>query len=564
MGLRELRAIQTVQDLQAYPPEKLLHVIQGAISEADARMYDHEEKLSWATQQIALLTHRIFGSHSEKTSKEEVPKDKIASGNNESNASSSMDAEKKPKKDKKAKIQKPSERYPNLKILEEKINSNPPPCCPNCQIGMIATGMTEDSEVLHEIPKQYVIIRKKRMKYACGSCHGGLITAPAPPSILPGCSYSDDLVIDVTLSKYCDLIPIERYAAMAGRNGVQGIPPHSLIEGTHHLAELLNSIYLLVRFEVLQVLVLAADETPHPMLEGSPKKKWYLWGFSSREAVYFETHGTRSGDVASSLLADSKCEVLLSDVYSGYEKALKEINKKRLEKGLCPIIAAFCNAHSRRKFKDVEEAAKKKEKNKENDLDQPSIVVFEGDYKFYINQYKEIYRLEEEVKGKSLEIIAEQRQRMIPYFEAMKAKCKELKNQYPSKHLMTRAMNYFVNNYEGLTWCLWNPLIPLDNNQQEARFRSPAVGRNTWLGTHSILGAKTAAVHFTLVESCKLIGVNPRGYYKAVVNDLLNGGNGFTPSEWKNRLAASPPPPEAIPPVRPQAVIRPETPVALH
>ena len=45
----------------------------------------------------------------------------------------------------------------------------------------------------------------------------------------------------------------------------------------------------------------------------------------------------------------------------------------------------------------------------------------------FINQYKEIYRLEEEVKGKSLEIIAEQRQRMTSYFEAMKVKCKELK-----------------------------------------------------------------------------------------------------------------------------------------
>jgi len=563
MGLRELRGIQTVQDLQAYQPEELLHVIHGAIKEVDARMNELEQKLNWATQQIALLSHRLFGSHSEKTSKDEVIKEvksNPVSSSEDSSISESKDQAKKPKK---AKIQKPSDRYPNLKIFEEKINSNPPPCCPNCKTGMIATGMTEDSEVLHEIPKQYVIIRKKRMKYACGSCHGALITTPAPPSILPGSSYSDDLIIDVTMSKYCDLIPIERYAAIAGRSGVQGIPPHSLIEGTHHLAKLLNSIYLLVRMEVLMVLVLAADETPHRMLEGSPKKKWYLWGFSSREAVYFETHGTRSGDVASSMLLDSKCEALLSDVYSGYEKALKQINKIRLEKGLCPVIAAFCNAHSRRKFKDVEEAAKKKEKNEEDGLDEASIIVFTGDYKFFLNQYKEIYRLEEEVKGKSLEIIAEQRQRMMPYFEAMKAKCRELKDQYPSKHLMTRAMNYFTNNYEGLTWCLWNPEIPLDNNQQEARFRNPAVGRNTWLGTHSILGAKTAAVHFTLVESCKLIGVNPRSYYKAVVKDLLNGGNGFTPSEWKKRSITSPPP-EDPPPIREMKVLRPEAPMGIH
>ena len=100
------------------------------------------------------------------------------------------------------------------------------------------------------------------------------------------------------------------------------------------------------------------------LIECSKDKKWFLWGFSSREAVYYETHSTRSGDVASSILRDSKCEVLLSDVYSGYGRALREINKIRLEYGLCPIIAAFCNAHWRRKFKDVEEAVKRRKKIK--------------------------------------------------------------------------------------------------------------------------------------------------------------------------------------------------------
>ena len=516
-------------------------MIHGAIQEVDTQMNELEQKLNWATQQVALLTHRLFGSHSEKTPKDEVAQGQGTTTSSDTTPASSGASEKKPKKDKKPKKQKPSERYPNLKILEEKINSNPPPCCPNCRVAMIATGMTEDSEVLHEIPKQYVIIRKKRMKYACGSCHGALVTAPAPPSILPGSSYSDDLVVDVTLSKYCDLIPVERYAAIAARLGVQGLPPHSLIEGTHHLATLLEPVYLMIRMEVLVAIVLAADETPHRMLEGSPKKKWFLWGFSSRESVYYETHSTRAGEIAASLLRDSKCEVLLSDVYSGYSFALKEINKIRLEYGLCPIVAAYCNAHSRRKFKDVEEAVKKKkEKDQRDELDEPSIIVFIPDYKFFLDQYKEIYRLEEEVKGKPLEIIAEQRQKMMPYFEAMLAKCTELKSQYPNKHLMSRAMNYYVNNYEGLTWCLWNPLIPLDNNQQEARFRNPAIGRGTWLGTHSKLGAKTAAIHFTLVESCKQIEVNPREYYKAVVADLITGGNGFTPLEWKKRLAAQP------------------------
>ena len=196
--------------------------------------------------------------------------------------------------------------------------------------------------------------------------------------------------------------------------------------------------------------------------------------------------------------------------------------------------------------------AKKKieeEAGKEESLDEQAILTFPGDYKYFIEQYKAIYKLEDQIREKPLYVIGEQLKKITPYFEDMKAKCAELKDQYPNKHLMTKAMNYFANNYEGLTLCLKDPRVPLDNNQQESRFRNPVVGRKTWLGTHSILGAKTAAVHFTIVESCKQIGANPRAYYKDVVADLLNGGNGFTPLEWSKRSTAPPPiPPEGRPP----------------
>jgi transposase len=562
MFLEKIRKLQTPQELKAYQPEELLGVIQGAIKEFDARIDGLEEKLSWATQQIALLSHRLFGDTSEKTPRDEIlladsPQAEI--GIDFYQAAQESGSNDKPKKDKAKKIQKPSERYPNLKVLEETIPSNPPPCCPICQAVMQATRMTEDSEALHVIPKQFVIIRKKRVKYACGGCHGSLITAKAPPCILPGAGYSDDLIIDVVLSKYCDLIPVERYAAIAGRQGAKGIPPHSLIEGTHHLAKLLLPIYMMIRMEVLIVAILAADETTHRMLEGSHKKKWYLWGFSSRESVFYETHSTRSGEVASSILVDSKCEVLLSDVYSGYERAVREANEIRKTKGLSPIVPAFCNAHARRKFKDLELIASKKAEEKagkEELLDEQAIITtFPGDYRYFIEQYREIYRLEDQVRGKPLEVIGEQRKEMVPYFEEMKAKCAELKDQYPNKHLMTKAMNYFTNNYEGLTLCLKDPRIPLDNNQQESRFRNPVVGRKTWLGTHSILGAKTAAVHFTLVESCKLIGANPRSYYKEVVANILDGGNGFTPLEWSKLATPPPSPPNGRPPDQSKTIL---------
>jgi len=149
----------------------------------------------------------------------------------------------------------------------------------------------------------------------------------------------------VERSKYCDLIPIERYAAIAGREGLKDLPAHSLIEQTHHLADFVEGAYDKVGKEVLLEKVLQADETPHRMLEGDEKKSWFLWGFSTQQSSYFECHDTRSGDVCSELLKKAEACFLVSDVFSGYAKAVREVNKFRKELNLSPILNVYCNAH---------------------------------------------------------------------------------------------------------------------------------------------------------------------------------------------------------------------------
>ncbi len=115
-------------------------------------------------------------------------------------------------------------------------------------------------------------------------------------------------MIDVVASKYCNLIPVQRYAKIAERGGVPDLPPQSLIETTHYVADLLKPAYWLLKEEILKQTVLHADETPHRMLEGHDKSNWYLWGFSSTKSSYFKAHDTKSGDVASNFLQDSACE----------------------------------------------------------------------------------------------------------------------------------------------------------------------------------------------------------------------------------------------------------------
>jgi hypothetical protein len=250
------------------------------------------------------------------------------------------------------------------------------------------------------------------------------------------------------------------------------------------------------------------------MLEGSEKKSWYLWGFSTPSLCFLECHDTRSGDVASEVLLNSVCEVLVTDVYSGYGKALKIVNQSRLLKGQVPIENGYCNGHSRRYFFQ-------------------SRVNYPEAY-FYLDHYHEIYQLNKESKGKSPNEVLKLREKMKPRFEAMKARAMEESPRYPSGNKYGKAVNYFLGNYDGLTLFLEDPEVPIDNNAQERLLRSHVVGRKTWYGTHSEQGAETAAILFSIVETCKLNDVNPREYFKNLVQDLLVGKNPYTPSDYKN------------------------------
>ncbi len=471
--------------------EENIRLVRENYQLRNLQISDEQLKLITA-EQLSALNAALYGASSERYKKPE-------------NKKKSEDPPK-------PRIKKPSERYPNIPVREVAITLDPVPSCEVCGKQMSDSGMTEDSEQLTVIPKKYEILKHKRFIYRC-SCQSCMVTAPVPAKIVEGSSYSNEMILDVVLSKYCDLIPIERYAAMAARGGLMDLPPHSLIDLTHKFADFVKEVYRQIKNEILEERVLHADETPHRMLEGSEKKSWYLWGFSTAKVCFLECHETRSGDVASDVLLNSNCEVLVTDVYSGYGKAIKTVNFSRHEKQQTLIKSAYCNAHARRYFF------------------KPRLHYREAE--FYLDHYHEIYQLNDRAKGKPPNEVLELRAQMRPRFEAMKKRAFEEIAWYPTQNQYRKALNYFLENYDGLTLFLTNPDVPLDNNAQERLLRSHVVGRKTWYGTHSERGAETAAILFSIVETCKLNQVNPREYFAQLTEDLLAKRPARTPAEYK-------------------------------
>jgi transposase len=417
---------------------------------------------------------------------------------------------------------KPSERYPDAKVREEKIGF-PESDCSACAVcgadAMADSGMTEISEYLDVEAKNFTVVQQVREKRRCTKCHASIVTAPLPPRVTPGGSYSDELIVDATVSKYCDLIPMERYCQMAGRGGLLGLPPHSLIQASFRLAEFLRPVYDLTKREALDTPVLLADETPHRMLEGDAKQRWYLWGFSSFSACFFECHDTRSGDVSTEVLRQSSCLVLLSDAYSGYKKSITLANEARKKEGRPLIVPAYCNAHARREFLPS------------GSEDSPAESL---DAKFVREQYEQIYKLNKEAKGLPVGEVLAKRELMAPHFATVQAEALKKIDNYSSKSSMGGAYAYFLKYFEGLTVFLKNALVPIDNNASERMLRSPVIGRKTWYGTHSRGGAATAAVHFSLVETCKMNRVNPRAYYLDAIDRIHAKRDLLTPSQFKS------------------------------
>jgi hypothetical protein len=323
------------------------------------------------------------------------------------------------------------------------------------------------------------------------------------------------MLVDVALSKYCDLIPVERYVQMAERGGAKGLPANTLIEGTHNLAVFLSPVYDKIKSEVMSSKILHADETPHRMLEGDEKSSWYLWGFSTSTASYFEAHDTRSGAVAADIIKESECEYLVSDVFSGYSKAVTDSNVFRRENKLPIIKNIYCNAHARRKFKESSQS-------------------YERESRLFLWCYGKIYHLEKKKDFK------DRREWQKLYYGVMERFGLKIKSAYSSKSSLVKAIDYFIKNFDELTYFLKHEDLPIDNNMQERLMRNPVIGRKTWYGNHSKKGAQTSSVLFSLVESCKLNKVNPRDYFKNIVHAIHEKRDIFTPSEYARMKVENP------------------------
>jgi transposase len=331
-------------------------------------------------------------------------------------------------------------------------------------------------------------------------------TAPGPLRLTTrpdarGRRYAPEFAVEVAISKYSDHLPLERQARIMRREGLD-VESQTLWDQLEAAATVLHPTYAALRRHVLAAPVIGADETWWRYLQGREGKRWWAWSVTSEDAVAYTILESRSQQAARQVL-DGYGGIVLADGYGAYD-ALARAGPR--------FALAHCWAHVRRKFVEAE----------------PHYPGPCGEALALIGQLYAVERagprldagMEETVRTEALQLRATlRRERSAPVVTELRAWAHR-QRALPESSL-GKAISYMLGLWSGLTRFLEDARIPLDNNATERGLRGMVVGRKNHYGSRSKRGTEVAALFYSLIESAKLCGVEPKAYLLHAVRAAL-------------------------------------------
>ena len=93
---------------------------------------------------------------------------------------------------------------------------------------------------------------------------------------------------------------------------------------------------------------------------------------------------------------------------------------------------------------------------------------------------------------------------------------------WPDAYDLAAALRYMLGRWPALCRCFADGRLALDNNAAERALRGVAVGRKNWLFAGSDRGGERAAAMYSLIETAKLNGIDPRAYLANVLRRIAD------------------------------------------
>lgn len=381
--------------------------------------------------------------------------------------------------------------------------------CPECGGALRPLGEDSD-EMLDMLPVQWRVVRTVRPKYSCRSCEK-IVQAPAQPKAIARGKASFATLAHVVVSKFDHHLPLYRQAEMMAAQGVD-IDRSTLAGWAGQAAGLLAPIVSRICEEGLKAGKMHADDTPVPMLVPGRGKtaQARLWtyvideracGAKTPPLVWYRFTLDRSGIHPQTEL-NSFTGLLQADGYAGYDKLYEDGRVKEVA----------CWAHFRRKIF-------------ENHATSPTPLTTN-----LLERIAALYRVEEEIRGQPPDIRRQHRQqRSRPKVEELRSVIDDALRRLSPKSAMAKALAYGRKRWDALSRFLDEGVAEIDNNIAERAMRSVAIGRKNWLFAGSRAGGERAAAIYSVIETCKLNGVEPQAYIADVIDKIARG---WPASRW--------------------------------
>ena len=490
--------------------EALHALVAAARAERDAAIAERDQALS----QIDRLRHLLrqlqrtqFGRRSEKLDPEQLLlalediEQAIAGGEAREDKKNAVAAKARADKRRANRGALPA-HLPRVDVTVEPEDTN----CPCCKAPMHVIG-EESSQRLDVVPAQFRVIVTHRPKYACRACEQAVVQAPAPERLIKGGLPTEAMVAYVLVAKYAWHLPLYRQAQMLLTQGLD-IKRAILAFWVGYAAAELKPIYLRLRELILTSGKIAVDETVAPVLDpgrGRTKQGYFWamarddrpWGGTDPPAIAY-SYAPGRGAVHALKLLDGYRGIVQCDGYAAYKTIADKAPGET-------ITLAFCWAHLRRHFFDIAKGG-----------DAP--IASEA-----LERIAVLYAIEKTIRGLSAdERRAVRQERSRPLVVALKAWLEHQLTRVSAKATIADEIRYGLNHWDGLTRFIDDGRIELDTNIVERGIRPIVLNRKNALFAGHDQGAENWACIASLIETCKLNGVDPQAYFTDVLTKLVN------------------------------------------
>ncbi len=378
--------------------------------------------------------------------------------------------------------------------------------CP-CGCGEMVKIGEDRTERLDVVPAQLQVIVTIRPKYACRACEEGVTQAPA--SLIEGGLPTEGMLAHVLVSKFADHLPLYRQSQIYARSGIE-LHRSTLADWVGKASFHLRPVLDCLKGELKTSSNLGLDETTVRVLDpGRGKTKTgYMWtmardgrGWSGADppGVVYEYAPSRSGKHGEKLLKGFKGTVQV-DGYSGHNRLRRE------DRPGGALTLAACWVHARRGLKEVFDS-------------NASPIAAEG-----LKRIAQLYKIEDKIRGEppaTREFV--RWTESAPLVHAFGVWLDEQRSRVSPRSRLGEKLTYIANQWDGLLVFLYDGRVEMDSNFVENRIRPiKLTAKNALFAGHDE-GARSWGRVGSLIETCKMNGVEPYAWLKSTLEKIAAG-----------------------------------------